>query len=93
MNQTIHAHQIIHAFNVADAKECRRHSNGKNGARPETGGANGKLRMNARRIAAAAIMVLPLMATELLLGEVASEGWLAGIVDQTSQLLALASPF
>jgi hypothetical protein len=92
MNQTIHAHQIIHAFaHRADAKVSRAPS--RCASRTAASGASRKHFIDVRGIVTTALMLLPLLATEFLLGDVASDGWFAGVIDQTSKLLALGSPF
>ena len=87
MNQTIHAHQIIHAFARRDGvTEYCKPSRGNRATR--VGGRN----VDARGIVTAAVMLLPLIATEYLIGDVAPGGWFGDVLNQTSQLLALASP-
>lgn len=92
MNQTINAHQIIHAFaHRDDARPSRAPS--RRAFRTAASGANRTHRVNVRGIVTTVLMLLPLLATEFLLGDVAADGWFAGVLDQTSQLLDLASPF
>lgn len=92
MNQTIHAHHIIHAFaHRDDARASRARS--RCAFRTAASDEHRKHRVDVRGIVTTAIMLLPLLATEFLLSDVASDGWFAGMIDQTSQLLALGSPF
>ena len=92
MNQTIHAHQVIHAFaHRDDARQSRTPL--RCALRTVASGANRTHRVNVRGIVTTLLMLLPLLAIEFLLGDVAADGWFAGVLDQTSQLLDLASPF
>ena len=94
MNQTIHTHQIIHAFaHRNDAKTSHVRSRGNGVIRTSANRLNGRRRANARAIVTAVIMFLPVVVTEFLIGEFAPDGWFGDVLNQTSQLLALASPF
>ena len=93
MNQTIHTHQIIHAFaHRDDIKEYRKAPRG-NGAIQERRHEKRRRFVKARGIATAAVMLLSLIATEFLVGDAAPGGWFGDVLNQTSQLLALGSPF
>ena len=93
MNQTIHMHQIIHAFaHRDDVKEYRKPPRG-NGAIQERRHERRRRLVEARGIATGAVLFLSLIATEFLIGDAAPGGWFGDVLNQTSQLLALGSPF
>ena len=93
MNQTIHAHQIIHAFaHRDDVKDTRKPPRGHRAIQELRHDIRRRL-ADARRIAAAAVLFLSLIATEFLIGDAAPGGWLGDVLNQTSQLLALGIPF
>jgi hypothetical protein len=93
MNQTIHTHQIIQAFaHRGYAKEYRKPPRG-NGAIQERRHEKRRRLVKVRGIATAAVMFLSLIATEFLVGDAAPGGWFGDVLNQTSQLLALGSPF
>jgi hypothetical protein len=93
MNQTIHAHQIIHAFAQRDDVNDARKPPRGHGAIQERRDEIRRRLADARRIATAAVLFLTLIATEFLIGDAASGGWFGDVLNQTSQLLALGSPF
>ena len=47
----------------------------------------------ARRVVTTVLMLVPLIVTELVIAEVARDGWIADVLNQTAQLIALAQPF
>ena len=94
MNQTIHSHQVIHAFARRDDAQKRRVRVG--GIGPSGVGERNEKRgrfVGARRVVITVLMLVPLIVTVFAIGEVAPDGWFAGVLNQTGQLLALARPF
>jgi hypothetical protein len=94
MNQTIHSHQVIHAFACRDGARAGRIPARTTRARwaDARNAKRGRL-LNVRTAATAAIVLVPLMAAEFMLGDIASDGWFAGVLNQTAQLLAIGSSF
>ena len=94
MNHTIHTHQVIHAFaHKDDDKQIRIRSRGNGAVRARESGTKRMRRVDARGIVTTVIILFPLIVAEVLIGDIATDAWFAAVLDQTSQLLALASPF
>jgi len=48
---------------------------------------------SVRGVVITVLMLVPLIVTELVIGEIARDGWIADVLNQTAQLIALAQPF
>jgi hypothetical protein len=94
MNQTIHTHQLLHAFaSRDDAREGRLRAGGIGPRRPNERNEKRGHFVGARRVVITVLMLVPLIVTELVIGEIARDGWIADVLNQTAQLIVLAQPF
>lgn len=94
MNQTIHTRQVLHAFAHRGDVPERRVPDGAIGAgHPNEHNERRGRFAGARRVAITVLVLAPLIVVEIVLGAVASDGWITDMLKNSALLLALTQPF